>query len=74
MNERYQIAENKCLEKTIDAAFKGLEGQDSKMKQLLAKLLANTVKFAFNEGYDAGYCHAMDDVTQTVNKEEETSK
>ena len=62
MDERYQIAENKCVEKVIDAAFKGWEGRDSKLKDQLTKLLVHTIKVAFADGYDIGYCNGVDDI------------
>lgn len=70
MDERYQIAENKCLEKVLDAAFKGWEDMDSKvsspevrrMKDQLVSLLTHTIKVAFADGYDIGYCNGVDDI------------
>ena len=69
MDERYQIGENKCVEKVLDAAFKDWEDMNSKvsspevlrLKDQLVSLLTHTIKYAFSEGYDIGYCNGMDD-------------
>ena len=61
MDERYQIAENKCVEKVLDAAFKDWSDTDNKLKDQLMTLLTHTVKVAFADGYDIGYCNGMDD-------------
>jgi hypothetical protein len=61
MDERYQIGENKCVEKVLDAAFKDWSDTDNKLKDQLMTLLTHTVKVAFADGYDIGYCNGMDD-------------
>ena len=62
MDERYQIAENKCVEKVLDAAFKDWSDTDNKLKDQLMTLLTHTVKVAFADGYDIGYCNGVDDI------------
>ena len=62
MDERYQIAENKCVEKVIDAALQNWDGVDPVLRTHIEKLLTSTVKFAFSEGYDIGYCNGVDDI------------
>lgn len=61
MDKRYQIAENKCVEKVLDA-FKDWGDTNSNIKQVLVKLLTYSVKYAFSEGYDIGYCNGVDDI------------
>lgn len=63
MDERYQIAENKCVEKILDAAFKDWSDDDpTGLKGHIVRLLEKTVRFAFSEGYDIGYCNGVDDI------------
>ena len=61
MDERYQIAESKCVEKILTAAFKDQPDTGGKLKDQLTNLLVNTIKVAFSDGYDVGYCNGVDD-------------